>query len=725
MKSLTTYITESLVDKALSRDVRRAITRGGGKIYQIGGAVRDDMLGKVSKDLDLLVTGVDLKDLEKRLKPFGKVDVVGVSFGIIKFKPTGTDEYLDISVPRIDSKSTGKGHKDFEVKLGKGITLQQDQMRRDFWMNAIAKDIETGEVHDIEGQGKLDIETRQVRMINPKAFQDDPLRMLRAVQFAARFNFDIEEKTLKEISNNAKLVTTVAAERVQEELRKLFEKSKSVAKGFNYLYWTGMFDKLFPKGGRRFDTGTMNKLDKSAFPAFVALMLYNYGNAAGDTAKTTMKLSNDDADAVDGVVEYILMTTVMNDFQLVQFALKKSEHTMHNIDAFVIASKGKRDSLLGKLNSMRRKGLPTNLGELGINGRDLTSLGIKGTKVGDALEHLLKFAIDTGNNDRDSLLAEIKREYRITEKENKMVNDFIKQHLETELTERAGGFVKGWTKKNKIVVSTGDYEYYHIMQVIKEPRKFGLDKKKILKLLEDVYDSWSAPNPKAEAQQTYNAIESGEMDKQEDIEAYLSGKDYCRFVIDAKHGSIKSKDEKTGRESAQLLDDNYLPFERDGFKLFEIRPTRGRDKYITSKFDWYNWLAGKAERKYVSKMAQFREWYDLGESTNIVCGDCMKWAIDWNIDHMKKDRSEKHKVVHGLVTNYKGKTFPHAWIEDKGKVYDTNMPDKGIRVKRFYDLLNVRDTVEYTPTEATRALFKYGHYGPWDKSFDKWPTTKT
>ena len=109
------------------------------------------------------------------------------------------------------------------------------------------------------------------------------------------------------------------------------------------------------------------------------------------------------------------MSTTMDDFQLVQFTLKKSDHTMHNIDAFVIASRGKRDSPLARLNSMRRKGLPTNLGELGIDGRDLTSLGIKGTKVGDALEHLLKFAIDTGNNDRDSLLAEIKRKYNITE----------------------------------------------------------------------------------------------------------------------------------------------------------------------------------------------------------------------------------------------------------------------------------------------------------------------
>ena len=178
------FLNEEALDKALSPDVRGAIIDKGGKIYQIGGVVRDEMLGKISKDLDLLVVGIDLKELGKIIERFGKVNLVGKSFGVLKFTPEGTSEEIDISVPRIDSKSTGKGHKDFEVKLGKGISLVQDQLRRDFWMNAIAKDGETGEVHDMGGRGKLDIENRVVRMINPQAFQDDPLRMLRAVQFA-------------------------------------------------------------------------------------------------------------------------------------------------------------------------------------------------------------------------------------------------------------------------------------------------------------------------------------------------------------------------------------------------------------------------------------------------------------------------------------------------------------------------------------------------------------
>ena len=164
------FLREDALNLALPTDVRSAIVDMGGKIYQVGGAVRDEMLGKVSKDLDLLVVGVELNDLARVLTRFGKTNLVGKAFGIIKFVPDGATEEIDISIPRIDSKSTGKGHKDFEVKLGKGITLQQDQLRRDFWMNAIAKDIETGEMHDIEKKGQTDIENQQIRVIGSQAF---------------------------------------------------------------------------------------------------------------------------------------------------------------------------------------------------------------------------------------------------------------------------------------------------------------------------------------------------------------------------------------------------------------------------------------------------------------------------------------------------------------------------------------------------------------------------
>ena len=220
----------------------------GGKIYQIGGAVRDEFLGEVSKDLDLIITGIDIEDLQELLNKHGKVNLVGKSFGVLKFNPTGEEgEPVDIVVPRIEV-STGEGHKDFEVKLG--------------------KDIETGELVDIEGKGQLDIKNKQISVINPKAFEDDPLRMLRAVQFAARFDFNIEKETMKEIKRNAQKITTVSSDRFQEEFRKMFEKAKKPTIGVELLVETGLMKHILSEGRVN---PLMNQLDKEAFPAFLAL----------------------------------------------------------------------------------------------------------------------------------------------------------------------------------------------------------------------------------------------------------------------------------------------------------------------------------------------------------------------------------------------------------------------------------------------------------------------
>jgi tRNA nucleotidyltransferase/poly(A) polymerase len=412
------FLFESRLDAALPKKVRDVITSGGGKIYQVGGAVRDALLGKISKDLDLLVTGVDLSELEKRLKPYGKVNLVGKSFGILKFKPEGSDEELDISVPRIDSKSTGKGHKEFEIKLGKGITLQQDQMRRDFWMNALSKDVETGEIHDVKGKGQLSIANKEVEMISPRAFQEDPLRMLRAIQFAARFDFTIEKKTFKEIQKNAKSIKTIAAERFQEEFRKMFEKSTNVTVGIDYLFSTGIMKHIFSKAKRNdIDSKIVNRLDKTAFPAFLAMMLGpNYGaETAAKIAMSKMRISKDDASAISAVLKYKERGFDMDDVSFVEMIRKDiilSGNVLKNLNAFAIAAgASKRFVPSDRLATLKKKKVPYTLKQLKVSGRDLISIGLKGKTVGEALQHLLYFAIRTGKNDKGSLMKEINRKY--------------------------------------------------------------------------------------------------------------------------------------------------------------------------------------------------------------------------------------------------------------------------------------------------------------------------
>jgi len=408
--SFRNFLNEEALDKALSPDVRGAIIDKGGKIYQIGGVVRDEMLGKVSKDLDLLVVGIDIKELGKIIEPFGKVNLVGKSFGVLKFKPEGSSEEIDISVPRIDEKSTGKGHKDFEIKLGKGISLEQDQLRRDFWMNAMSKDIETGEVHDMGGRGKLDIENRVVRMINPQAFQDDPLRMLRAVQFAARFDFKIEPKTYKEIKNNAKLIKTVSAERFHEEFVKMFTKSTKPSYGIKLMIELGLMKFLFPQV--RKVSGLVDKIPKANFPAFLAVMLKDLGSQAGKAAQKVMRVSNNDAESIDEIVRVMtnkkIQPSSKNEFAVVKWVENLNSYVIDSIDGYLQTVKSQ--TIANLFRDMKRKGKPTNRKELVVDGRDIIGIGIKGPKVGKVLDWALEYAIRKGNQDKEKLLKAIQRE---------------------------------------------------------------------------------------------------------------------------------------------------------------------------------------------------------------------------------------------------------------------------------------------------------------------------
>ena len=173
------------------------------------------------------------------------------------------------------------------------------------------------------------------------------------------------------------------------------------------------------------------------------------------------------------------------------------------------------------------------------------------------------------------------------------------------ITEVSKGFVKGWVHKSGTIMDTTDFNKYHIKQVIKNPSKFGLNKKKLLDIIAKAYPDAPEDYP----EELYNNIATGGVDNDVYIEEYLQKKGWCMFVIDKTHGSISGWDERSTKSAAKALDDEYLPFEtRKGLKLFEVKTVKPfKPKYITNKYDWYDWLKGKKQRKYVSPMAQFRE----------------------------------------------------------------------------------------------------------------------
>lgn len=235
--------------RLLPSDRRLAAVLPAGSLYAVGGRVRDELRGAAeasparTKDLDYVVTGLSLQEIARRLEPVGRVDVVGASFSVLKLTVNG--ETVDIALPRRE-RSLGVGHRDFEVHSGPDITLEQDLARRDFRMNMLARALPSGDLVDPYG-GEADIRARKIDILTPAAFAEDPLRMLRAAQFAARFEYSVTPLTLEAMRAAAHLVRSVSAERIFDELSKLLRLARSPSLGLELLRETGILANLWPE----------------------------------------------------------------------------------------------------------------------------------------------------------------------------------------------------------------------------------------------------------------------------------------------------------------------------------------------------------------------------------------------------------------------------------------------------------------------------------------------
>lgn len=214
----------------------------------VGGFVRDAMLGGHPKDIDLEVYGISPDRLESLLNQLypGLVNTVGRSFGILKIH-LGDDVEFDVSIPRRESKS-GRGHKGFAIEGDPGMSIREAAKRRDFTINALAADPLTGEVIDEFG-GLEDLQSRTLRVTDPERFQDDPLRIWRAVQFAARLDFTVEPQSralLRSMVERGDL-EELAPERITEELKKLLLKAERPSVGIELARDLGIVEKYYPE----------------------------------------------------------------------------------------------------------------------------------------------------------------------------------------------------------------------------------------------------------------------------------------------------------------------------------------------------------------------------------------------------------------------------------------------------------------------------------------------
>ncbi len=216
------------------------------KAIVVGGVVRDYFLKKESKDIDVEVYGVKaLEELKELLSEFGKVNLVGKSFGVLKLRAKVQE--FDFSLPRVEKK-VGLGHRGFKVDCCSTLEFKEAFKRRDFTINAIGYDIEEDKFIDEYG-GIEDIKKGVLREVSETSFVEDPLRVYRAMQFCARFEFDVSDSLdrlcLYMVKSGS--LDELPKERVFEELKKLLLKADKPSVGFYLLKKWGVLKEYFPE----------------------------------------------------------------------------------------------------------------------------------------------------------------------------------------------------------------------------------------------------------------------------------------------------------------------------------------------------------------------------------------------------------------------------------------------------------------------------------------------
>jgi len=213
------------------------------QLYAIGGFVRDIFLGRPSKDVDIVVIGNGISFAEsvaKKLK---------VKLSVFKNFGTASLKYHDLEIEFVGARKESY-RLDSRKPIVENGTLEDDQKRRDFTINALAISLHPGSFGELLDpfNGIGDLEKKLIRTpLNPsETFSDDPLRMMRAIRFATQLNFNIDERAIAAIKSNTGRISIVSQERITDELNKIILSPKPSI-GFNYLFDTGLLHKIFPQ----------------------------------------------------------------------------------------------------------------------------------------------------------------------------------------------------------------------------------------------------------------------------------------------------------------------------------------------------------------------------------------------------------------------------------------------------------------------------------------------
>lgn len=353
-----------------------SIKQYGGHLYRVGGCVRDAVLGITPKDIDYLVTGLSLEQVQAAVSGLGHASEVGRSFGIVTAFIDG--ESYDFALPRIE-QSTGEGHRDFDIALDSNLSVTDDLARRDFTINAIAYDVEHGVTIDPFG-GAIDLKNGVIRAVGNARdrFTEDPLRILRAIQFASRLGFHIDASTFAAATEMSSTLLSCSPERIQTELHKAFTKSQDT-KVLCALLRTSIGASLFGAG---FDPVPVDLRDQTTSQRDVIGFISLF--ASGDPDLSHMSPTSIQMSALKSFRSCVSAMTKQPVYSLVR-SRELYDLVALALSSFYHLSKYEDNYLFSKT----LRDIPLFPKELVLSGADIVSLGFSGSLCGQVQRRLL------------------------------------------------------------------------------------------------------------------------------------------------------------------------------------------------------------------------------------------------------------------------------------------------------------------------------------------------
>lgn len=396
MSILKKILRESLdFDSIFKMPFISVIKKNGGEVVIVGGSVRDKFLGKDSKDIDLLVRGLDIDKLISILEKYGRTDLVGKSFGVIKFIPDGydLDEPIDIALPRTERPMNDAEKEEYKQKNGKepnayqsfttdsdhNLSIKDDLLRRDFTINATTVTSD-GELYDPFG-GKKDLDNKIIRMVSPQSFSDDPLRILRGIQFASRFGFKIEKNTWEEMKKNASKIKGISGERILIELEKIIKKGDPMI-GFKLLMDSGVYDVIFGTHFTKF-IGNVSLIPKSkTLSEFIYSIIQD---SVKDISKIhTQRLKG----TIDTAKEISALELAWENKNVSELNSRLIAFKLYKIIPSSFDLKLYPTNILKAISDLKSK-YPKSVSDLQVDGSDLMELGLRGKEIAEAFNNIL------------------------------------------------------------------------------------------------------------------------------------------------------------------------------------------------------------------------------------------------------------------------------------------------------------------------------------------------